>query len=53
MVMELKIGDLVRYLGDYYKVVVVHNNRRMVDLENPSERINRVYSSDCEKLVDQ
>jgi hypothetical protein len=48
--MELKIGDLVRYLGDYYKVVSVYNNGRMVDLENPSERIDRVYSSDCEKV---
>jgi hypothetical protein len=48
--MELKIGDLVRYWGDYYKVVFIHNNGRMVDLENPSERIDRVCSSDCEKV---
>lgn len=48
--MELKVGDLVRYLGDYYKVVAVHNDGRMVDLENPSEQINQVYSSDCEKI---
>ncbi len=48
--MELKIGDLVRYLGDYYQVIAVHNNGRMVDLESSSERINQVYSSDCEKI---
>lgn len=46
----MKRGDLVRYQGDYYKVVAVHNNGRMVDLESDKEKISRVYASDCELI---
>ncbi len=46
----LFVGDIVFYQGQYYQVVAVRSNGRMVDLKNNRETINQVYASNCEKI---
>ena len=35
----MKVGDLVRYQGSYYKVAKVHDGGRMVDLEAGAKKL--------------
>lgn len=46
----ISVGDIVFYQGQYYEVVAVRSNGRMLDLKNNRERIDQVYASDCEKI---